>query len=841
MFLRGAGTATSDRHEPGDPAAVTERRGSDATGHRRRYIVILLTALVGSFASVGMFLDIDGWQKHVAGLRFASEARDHLQTINSGLMDATDLLWSMRAYFESMHHPVTRAEYQTFSARLRGRVVGLRDTGWAPRVTAAERDAFEREIQATGLPDFQIVERDADGKLVPAGERAEYFPILYSEPGEINRPVLGFDLASESMRNRVLARARATDRPAATPPLRLMNAARPNGGVMSFIPVNREHAAAGDAAAVLAGVVLGAFETEAMIQNILATKLNLVGLDMYVFNPKGPPGDRLIYWHSATRQPAPTEASLLAAPHWRGTLELVDQQWDAVFALSGAADSAVANRSAFTVLAGGLITTASIVAYLWLSLRRTRHLEVLMTNLRETTEQLRRNGAKLDHVARHDALTGLSNRISFRDDVAACLRRTRRGQSLAVLYLDLDRFKVVNDTLGHPVGDRLLREAADRMREEVREVDTITRLGGDEFAIAQSGADQPRAADTLARRLIDALSRPYDIDGDRVAVGASIGITLADRDDQDVDQLLRRADMALYAAKREGRGTWRWFEPAMDLEAQARRGLEMDLRRAMEQGEFELDYQPRVSIADGQVRGCEALLRWHHPARGLVLPGDFMQCAEETGLIVPIGAWVLRTALTEAARWPPGVRVAVNLSPRQMAHDGLAEMIEAALVAARQAGSRLELEITESALLHHRTLAQATLKRLRADGAVITMDNFGTGYASLSQLRSFPFDRIKIDQSFVEGMMDSQEGGAIVRAILQLAANLNIATTAEGVETPAQLERLADEGCDEAQGYLFSAPLPAGEVFRVLSARSLAIPPDAAPSRDLVLGWRGAG
>ena len=246
-----------------------------------------------------------------------------------------------------------------------------------------------------------------------------------------------------------------------------------------------------------------------------------------------------------------------------------------------------------------------------------------------------------------------------------------RGQEIAILYLDLDRFKAVNDTLGHPAGDQLLCQVADRLRASVRDIDTITRLGGDEFAIAQVVAEQPRAAQALARRVIEELSRPFIIDGQRVAIGASVGITLAGRTEMDVDDLLRRADLALYAAKRSGRGTWRFFEPSMELEARAWRSLEMDLRHALEHGEFELYYQPQVAIADGSIRGFEALLRWHHPDRGMVMPGDFIRCAEETGLVVPIGAWVLETALADAAHWPPGVRVAVNISPYQLARDDL--------------------------------------------------------------------------------------------------------------------------------------------------------------------------
>jgi diguanylate cyclase (GGDEF)-like protein len=488
--------------------------------------------------------------------------------------------------------------------------------------------------------------------------------------------------------------------------------------------------------------------------------------------------------------------------------------------------------TAIAVLAAGLALTGSIVAYLWFTVRRTRQLERLAASLRETGEELRRNGAKLDHLARHDSLTGLPNRMAFQDIVARDLRRGRRQPGLAILYLDLDRFKAVNDTLGHPAGDRLLCDVAERLRATVRESDTITRLGGDEFAIAQSGAEQPRAAETLARRLIDTLSRPYAIDGQRVVVGVSVGITLAGRDDADADRLLRRADLALYAAKREGRGLWKVFDLAMESAAQARRGLELELHTALEQDELALYYQPQISVADGQVRGFEALLRWLHPDRGVVMPGDFIQCAEDTGLIVPIGAWVLRTALRHAARWPADIRVAVNLSPCQLAREDFADMVEIALVATGQTGDRLEIEITENALIQNHANGQATLRRLRDMGVRITMDNFGTGHASLSHLRSFLFDRIKIDQSFVAGITESPEGAAVVRAILQFAASLKIATTAEGVETRAQLAELTAGGCGEVQGFLFGQPRPASEVPRLLAGWPAAFAGVAAETGD---------
>ena len=556
-----------------------------------------------------------------------------------------------------------------------------------------------------------------------------------------------------------------------------------------------------------------------MIKNVLARKLPLAGLDMYVSDPTAPIGNRLIYWHSSTGKPPPPEASLLTGRHQQGKLQLVDQEWSVTFIPSDGFGTYVADWAGLAVLVIGLVLTGSIVFYLWISLRRTLQLERLTRSLGETTQELRRNSAKLDHMARHDALTGLANRVMFREDVADASNCMGQGQAIAVLYLDLDRFKAVNDTLGHPIGDQLLREVAKRLRSAVKGGDTIARLGGDEFAIVQVSGKQPLGSESLAHRLINTVSQPYEIEGHKVVIGVSVGITLATRDDADVDALLRQADMALYAAKREGRGTWRYFGSTMEHEAQARRGLEADLRQALEQNDFELYYQPQVIVADGRVCGFEALLRWRNPTRGLVMPGDFIQCAEETGLIVPIGAWMLRNALLQAAQWPVGLRVAVNLSAFQLGRDDLVDIVKAALLESGQAEQRLELEITESALQQSMAKTHEALRQLRAQGVRITLDNFGAGSASLSHLRSFPFDGLKIDQSFIAAMTESPQGRDIVRGILQLAASLNIATTAEGVETQAQLDQLAAGGCRKAQGILFSPALGSAAVPGLLSRR----------------------
>jgi len=423
-------------------------------------------------------------------------------------------------------------------------------------------------------------------------------------------------------------------------------------------------------------------------------------------------------------------------------------------------------------------------------------------------------------LARHDALTRLPNRVLFHERVEQALAQVGRGARVAVLCLDLDRFKAVNDTLGHPIGDSLLQAVADRLQACVREVDTVARLGGDEFAVVQVGLESPADAELLARRLVDAISQPYDLDGHHVSIGTSVGVTLAPNDGTHPDTLLKNADMALYRAKLEGRGTHRFFEHDMDVRLQARRTLELDLRSALAAGEFEMFYQPLLNLTSNRICGFEALMRWHHPTRGLVSPAEFIPVAEEIGLIVPLGEWAMNQACMEAAGWPEGVKVAVNLSPVQFRSGTLAHAVIDVLHRSGLSARRLELEITESVLLQNNKTTLATLHDLRDLGVRIAMDDFGTGYSSLSYLRSFPFDKIKIDQSFVRDLCAKPDSIAIVRAVTGLGTSLGMMTTAEGVETHAQLAQLRAECCTEVQGYLLSRPCPASEIIGLLQ-RSL--------------------
>ena len=421
--------------------------------------------------------------------------------------------------------------------------------------------------------------------------------------------------------------------------------------------------------------------------------------------------------------------------------------------------------------------------------------------------------ARIAYMAHHDGLTNLPNRELFQERLKQSLESDK---PVAVLYVDLDLFKNVNDSHGHPIGDRLLRMVADRLRSQVRGNNLAARLGGDEFALILSSDISPNEASDFAARLIKILSAAYEIGGNEVVIGASIGIALSPSDGATSEELMRNADLALYRAKEDGGGVHRFFEREMDRQAQRRRDMELDLRRAFANGEFELHYQPLVDVATDRISGFESLLRWRHPEKGMISPAEFIPVAEDIGLIVSIGEWVLREACTEAVKWPSEIKVAVNLSPVQFRSRNLVQVVISALAQSGLSPNRLELEITESLFLAETEANIAILHQLRELGVRISMDDFGTGYSSLSYLRSFPFDKIKIDRSFVKDLAKRSDCVAIVRAISGLGRSLNITTTAEGVETIDQLDWLRAEGCNQVQGFLFSPAKPASEVDALL-------------------------
>ncbi len=477
-------------------------------------------------------------------------------------------------------------------------------------------------------------------------------------------------------------------------------------------------------------------------------------------------------------------------------------------ALNGRRSELVAARSRATLhweLANGrtLMITHQPMASGWLS------------TYEDITER-RKAEAQITHMANHDALTDLPNRVLFRERLEQAVVRARRGKGLALLCLDLDQFKAVNDTLGHPIGDALLKAVAARLVGQSRDIDMVARLGGDEFAIVQTELESPTDATRSAQRLINLLGTPFQVGGHQIVIGTSIGIAFAPQDGMDPDQLLRSADLALCRAKLDGRGICRLFHAEMDAQMQARRLLELDLRHAVRAGQLELFYQPQIDLRTKAVSGFEALLRWRHPERGLIPPIQFIPLAEEIGLIVPIGEWVLGEACAAAVSWPGNMRIAVNLSPVQFKSRNLVAAVVQALEVSGLRSDRLELEITETVMLQDTDATLAILRQFQELGVRIAMDDFGTGYSSLSYLRRFPFDRIKIDQTFVRDLCTKKDCIAIVRAVTTLGCDLGMATTAEGVETREQLDALAQAGCNEVQGYFFSPAVPGAAVPELL-------------------------
>ncbi|HET7716936.1 MAG TPA: EAL domain-containing protein [Bauldia sp.] len=440
--------------------------------------------------------------------------------------------------------------------------------------------------------------------------------------------------------------------------------------------------------------------------------------------------------------------------------------------------------------------------------------------LEDITER-RNTEARINHLAHFDPLTGLPNRNRLREELDRALATMRRSGPLALLFVDLDEFKQVNDTLGHPSGDQLLGLVSERLQSVIRRSDVAARFGGDEFVVIQNPMSQPEEAGHLAQRIIETLSAPFQVGNHQVFISACVGITLAPRDGSSADRLLKNADMALYHAKTSGRASWRFFEPAMDAEAQSRRTLEQDLRKALDGGEFELFFQPIINLRNRRVTTCEALIRWRHPERGLVSPSDFIPIAEEMGLIVEIGTWVVEQACRTCASWPSPISVAVNLSPVQFRRDDIHGVVSQALARSGLDANRLEIEITESVLLQDLVESQATLEKLTALGVRISLDDFGTGYSGLTYLQSFPIHKVKIDRSFITDLQPASRSLVLLHGVAELCSALGIVVVVEGIETEEQMATvLSETSIDEAQGYLISTPLPPAQIATLIGLTS---------------------
>jgi len=769
------------------------------------YRPALVAAALGLLFSLAGAAAVARWEDRVNKIEFENAAGTQSIVMQNGMNEYISRLVALRTLFESSNEVVTRSEFETFSGRLFERYPGLLRVGWLPRITRKERAEYEAAAIADGVSGYRIKALGGDG-FVTAPQGEEYFPVFYSTQPKTS-PVYGMDYMSVPDRKTVLERARDNDDITA---IRTELYARNDDGklpnVLVIVPVyakgtSRETIA--DRRRNITGFVVGIFDLPLLMQAIRARTGASPAVSVNVYQPFNA---RMI----SLEDMLPDYASAAAAPqsmrdvargrHWSAGLQIGDTDWQvrAVPTVGGPLETSYDRAGA--VLTVGMLLTLSLSTYLMLASRNSRRLSLANRRVLE--------------LAQTDVLTGLPNRAFFLarlDELNAQLRNG--GWTFSILMLDLDRFKNVNDSLGHGAGDALLRLVAQRLKSAVRATDVLARLGGDEFAIIQEGCDDRRASSTeLAARIAKLVSEPFLLPGHRVEIGTSIGIAIAPDHGSDQEQLLKKADLALYRSKSAGRNCFTIYDEAMSAELEARNTLEGDLRDAIARCQLEVHYQPFMDANTGARRGFEALVRWRHPVRGLIPPDQFIALAEETGLIVPLGEFVLRRACADAASWPSDLMVAVNLSPIQFKEADLFDVICGALRDSGLSPQRLEIEITESVLLERGTENHAFMERLKSIGVELALDDFGTGYSSLSYLTAFPFDKIKIDKSFVRNLTHQPRSSAIISSIVTLARGLDMSVTAEGVETSEEFERLKALGVNFAQGYLFGRPRPVEDV-----------------------------
>jgi len=765
------------------------------------YRPALVAIGVGLLFSVAGAAAVARWEDRVNRIEFGNAAETQAIVMQNGMNEYISRLLALRTLFESTSDEVTRSEFETFSARLFERHPGMLRIAWLPRVSRKERADYEAAAIREGVSGYRI--RSLQGEsFATAPQSDEYFPVFYSTQPKTS-PVYGMDYTTVPERRAVLERARDNDRVAG---MRTRLFVPREGSrlpdVLDAIPVyakgtSRDEIA--DRRRNLAGFVVGIFDLPLLIQSIRTTTGASSAVSMNVYPPFTP---QIV----SLEQTLPDYSSDATAPqsmpdvarirHWSGTLRIGDSEWQVRAVPSAGGPLATSYDRAVAVLIVGMLLTLSLSTYLMLASRNSRRLSLANRRVLE--------------LAQTDILTGLPNRAFFLARLEEInMQLSVRGLPFSILMLDLDRFKNVNDSLGHAAGDALLRQVGQRLKSALRPKDVLARLGGDEFAIIQeTGEDQRTCSTELAARIARLVSEPFLLPGHRVEIGTSIGIAIAPDHGSDQEQLLKKADLALYRSKSAGRNCFTIYDEAMSAELEARNTLEGDLRDAIAQCQLEVHYQPFVDALSGARRGFEALVRWRHPMRGLIPPDQFIALAEETGLIVPLGEFVLRRACEDAAGWPSDLRVAVNLSPIQFKEAELFGMICAALADSGLPPQRLEIEITESVLLERGAENHAFMERLKGIGIELALDDFGTGYSSLSYLTAFPFAKIKIDKSFIRNLTQQPRSSAIISAIVTLARGLGMSVTAEGVETREEFERLKALGVNFAQGYLFGRPQP---------------------------------
>jgi len=761
----------------------------------------LLLSLIAAYA-VGL------WEQRIIRAEFESVAATELIVLQNGINEYLSRLVALRTLFESANEEITRSEFEVFSGRLFENHPGLLRVGWLPKIYGKERADYEAAAINDGVAGYRIKAFGADGGAVsPAPPGSQYYPVYFSTEPKTS-DVYGLDYSTEPTRWNTLERSRDNDSIAVVPTKLVYDMKGGGHGVLVSVPVyvkGTSRTTIADRRRNLNGFIAGIFDLAQLLQSIRAATGASSAIDINAYPPDLGRSAGAQYRAVPDYSSAPLTAKAMKAfaspARWSGALRIGDANWQ-VLAIPAPGGRLTAHYDrALVVLAAGLIVTLFVVIYLGLASRNARQIELANRRVLE--------------LARIDALTGLSNRAVFLEQLEAAVdpRVSPRGDSFSVLMLDLDRFKNVNDSLGHAAGDALLREVAKRLRSALRSTDLLARLGGDEFAIIQAGCnDQRQGSIDLAARICKSIAEPFLLPGRQVEVGTSVGIAMVPEHGQDREQILKKADLALYRSKSAGRNCFTLYDEAMSVELEARNTLEGDLRDAIARCQFEVHYQPFFDVQSGDRKGFEALVRWRHPTRGLVPPDQFIPLAEETGLIVPLGEWVLRQACDDATSWPDGVKLAVNLSPVQFKQADLFDIIQSALLSSGLPPQRLEIELTESVLLERAVENHAFMQKLKSIGISLSLDDFGTGYSSLSCLTAFPFDKIKIDKSFISSLTKRDKSSAIISSVVTLARGLDISVTAEGVETAEQFERLQTLGVNFAQGYLLGRPAPLGEL-----------------------------
>jgi diguanylate cyclase (GGDEF)-like protein len=764
----------------------------------------LIAAAIGLLLSLIAACAVGRWEQRVSRAEFEGVAATELIVLQNGINEYLSRLGALRTLFESANEEITRSEFEVFSGRLFEDHPGILRVSWLPKIYRKERADYEAAAVNDGVVGYQIKAFAAAGVVSPAPPSNRYFPVYFSTEPKTSA-VYGLDYSTEPTRWNTMERARDNDSIAAVP-AKLYDIKGGTHGVMVSVPVyvkGTSRTTIADRRRNLDGYVVGMFDLAQLMQSIRTATAASSDIAINAYPPDfgrsaGPQYRSIPDYSSAPQTPIEAFAS---ATRWSATLRIGDAEWQMLAVPAAGGRLTARHDRALIVLSAGVIITLFVVVYLVLASRNSRQVELANQRVLE--------------LARIDVLTGLPNRGVFLEQLEAAVdrRASPRGDSFSVLMLDLDRFKNVNDSLGHAAGDALLREVASRLRSAVRDTDMLARLGGDEFAIIQAGCDDQRQGSIdLAARICRSIAEPFLLLGRQVEVGTSIGIAMVPEHGRDLEQLLKKADLALYRSKSAGRNCATVYDQAMSAELEARNTLEGDLRDAIARCQFEVYYQPFFDVQSGDRRGFEALVRWRHPVRGLVPPDQFIPLAEDTGLIVPLGEWVLRRACDDATRWPEGGKVAVNLSPVQFKQAELFEVIQSALRNSGLPPERLELELTESVLLERAAENYAFMQKLKSIGIALALDDFGIGYSSLSCLTAFPFDKIKIDKSFIGNLNRLHKSSAIISSVVTLARGLDMSVTAEGVETREQFEMLRTLGVNFAQGYLLGRPAPLAEL-----------------------------